>query len=194
MTKREEVLQAAISCFSLYGYNKTTLSDIGKRVGMNKASLYYHFKDKLSLYQEVINYIRKEHLFKVSEQLEKLSSIEERIIIFADSELDFLSKIAVSYLHGTSGVNHETKIVSESIIEEDKKILSDLISDGVKNGAFEKCDSQCIAERLIQVVQGLLLVNCPLEMPEEHRAKGYELAKERTEDVIRLILKGLKTK
>ena len=36
------------------------------------------------------------------EQLEKLSSIEERIIIFADSELDFLSKIAVSYLRITS--------------------------------------------------------------------------------------------
>ena len=41
--KREQILKAAAECLSQYGYEKTTLSDIGKLVGLNKASLYYYY-------------------------------------------------------------------------------------------------------------------------------------------------------
>ena len=38
--KRQMILEAAGECFDRFGYNKTTLKDIGERVGLNKASIY----------------------------------------------------------------------------------------------------------------------------------------------------------
>jgi AcrR family transcriptional regulator len=55
LTKRLQILNAAMDCFSTYGYEKTTMSDIGARVGMNKASLYYHFKDKIALFATMVD-------------------------------------------------------------------------------------------------------------------------------------------
>ena len=52
--KKELVLRAASEVFARYGFDKTTLDDIGKRAGLNKASLYYYFKNKEDLFVAVV--------------------------------------------------------------------------------------------------------------------------------------------
>lgn len=52
--KRDLILQAGSECFARFGYEKTTLDDIGKRAGLNKASLYYYFKNKEEIFVAVI--------------------------------------------------------------------------------------------------------------------------------------------
>jgi AcrR family transcriptional regulator len=52
--KKKEILKAASDCFARYGYEKTTLDDIGKMVGLNKASLYYYYKNKEAIFSEVV--------------------------------------------------------------------------------------------------------------------------------------------
>lgn len=52
--KREQILRAGSECFARFGYEKTTLEDIGRRIGLNKASLYYYFKNKEELFVAVI--------------------------------------------------------------------------------------------------------------------------------------------
>ena len=58
MIKREEkkqmILHAATECFSQLGYDKTTLDDIGGKVKLNKASLYYYYNSKEDLFCDVI--------------------------------------------------------------------------------------------------------------------------------------------
>ena len=52
--KKQEILKAASECFARFGYEKTTLDDIGKMVGLNKASLYYYYKNKEDIFAEVV--------------------------------------------------------------------------------------------------------------------------------------------
>jgi len=52
--KKEMVLRAASAVFARYGFDKTTLDDIGKRAGLNKASLYYYFKNKEDIFVAVV--------------------------------------------------------------------------------------------------------------------------------------------
>jgi AcrR family transcriptional regulator len=51
--RRELILRAGSECFARFGYDKTTLDDIGRRAGLNKASLYYYFKNKEEILQAV---------------------------------------------------------------------------------------------------------------------------------------------
>ncbi len=52
--KRDTILKVAGEIFSRFGYEKTSLDDIGKAVNLNKASLYYYFKNKDDLFLEVV--------------------------------------------------------------------------------------------------------------------------------------------
>ena len=53
MTK-ENILQVAIQEFSLYGYDAVSMNNLASKLDVNKATIYYHYKDKKSLYQAVL--------------------------------------------------------------------------------------------------------------------------------------------
>jgi len=52
--RREHILRAGSECFARFGFDKTTLEDIGRRAGLNKASLYYYFKNKEEIFIAVV--------------------------------------------------------------------------------------------------------------------------------------------
>src|SRR3954468_9394537 len=66
--KIDIILDAAQKRFGHYGLSKTTMNEIAADIGMSKASLYYYFKDKESIFIAVAD---KEMLF-FEKQLKQL--------------------------------------------------------------------------------------------------------------------------
>ena len=54
MTKKEHILKVAEEEFCKYGFDAVSMNDLVKKLDINKATIYYHFKDKKSLYQTII--------------------------------------------------------------------------------------------------------------------------------------------
>ena len=52
--RRDAILDAALNEFSARGFAATRLDDVAKRAGVAKGTIYLHFKDKESLFQELI--------------------------------------------------------------------------------------------------------------------------------------------
>jgi AcrR family transcriptional regulator len=52
--RREEILAAALEEFSARGFEATRLDDVAKRAGVAKGTIYLYFRDKESLFQELI--------------------------------------------------------------------------------------------------------------------------------------------
>ncbi len=44
--RREQILQAALSCFGRKGYHASTMDDLVRASGLSKGSLYWHFRSK----------------------------------------------------------------------------------------------------------------------------------------------------
>ena len=52
--KREAILAAALDEFSERGFEATRLDDVAKRAGVAKGTIYLYFRDKESLFQELV--------------------------------------------------------------------------------------------------------------------------------------------
>ncbi|MEA2050999.1 MAG: TetR/AcrR family transcriptional regulator [Campylobacterota bacterium] len=53
MTK-SNILKIATQEFSIHGYDAVSMNKLAAKLEVNKATIYYHYKDKRSLYQEVL--------------------------------------------------------------------------------------------------------------------------------------------
>ncbi len=56
---REEILEAALDHFSVYGYEATSISQLANAVGIRKASLYSHFTNKEEILDTVVETVLK---------------------------------------------------------------------------------------------------------------------------------------
>ena len=56
MSTREAILEAALSVFAESGYDLGTVREICQRADANVAAVNYHFGDKATLYEEVLQY------------------------------------------------------------------------------------------------------------------------------------------
>src|SRR4051794_4094634 len=52
--RREAILSAALDEFSARGFAATRLDDIARRAGVAKGTIYLYFRDKESLFQELV--------------------------------------------------------------------------------------------------------------------------------------------
>lgn len=53
-SKKELILTTAIENFSKFGYENTNLDLIAKECSITKPAIYYHYKDKATLYEAVV--------------------------------------------------------------------------------------------------------------------------------------------
>lgn len=54
MTKKEKILIIAEEEFAKHGFDAVSMNDLVKKLDMNKATIYYHYKDKKNLYYTII--------------------------------------------------------------------------------------------------------------------------------------------
>ena len=194
MDKKQEILQAANECFLQYGYSKTSMSDIGRRVNLNKASLYYHFKDKISLYSEVVDMHRAEHLASLEPRLTSQQSATGKILLFIEEEIRFSQKTSVILTTGNNAAfdtKSETKQVYLDIVKEDIIRLAEMIQEGINKQEFASCDAYKIATMILKVTDAMLNLNCPLHLDDTQRDAVYTQLTKDLKNIVGLMLNGL---
>lgn len=91
--KKQEILKAASDCFAHYGYEKTTLDDIGDRVGLNKASLYYYYKNKEAIFSEVIFLEATEFVKVLKSKVAQVTGCKEQVLLYLVERLRYIHDV-----------------------------------------------------------------------------------------------------
>lgn len=71
------IVESATIFFSKYGFSKTTMDEIAKHIHKAKGALYYYFKNKEELFNEVL----KQELNTVKNELSKIVSYDKDSLI-----------------------------------------------------------------------------------------------------------------
>src|SRR5579884_2300058 len=89
---RDAILAAALAEFAQQGVAGARTDAIAKAAGVNKALLYYYFKDKEGLYGAVVGSVFQKQRETVWPVLESSGTPGERLMRYLASYFDFMAK------------------------------------------------------------------------------------------------------
>jgi AcrR family transcriptional regulator len=192
--KKIEILQSARKIFAHYGYDKATLDDIGRLAGLNKTSLYYYYKNKESIFIDVIKSEISESLTWIMIKINDIEGCKNKVIaylneLFTNSESTInIDKLAVSILQYMKPVFLE---LSNELIERQSGYLTNILEEAEKNGELVKCDIKRVAQSIVSVVQAIKSKNCALSDYNMNKEVDYSKTEDEVIFTVSLILDGI---
>ena len=135
---REKILQVAEKLFSEFGYDAASIDSISKLAGINKATIYYHFKDKQSilhaLYSDMIEQM-KNRILRAGSSKPKLKSLIKKEIEFLREKKDIVSILLMESMKTNNDDDSLFKIAASEINHE-KQRINDLENNQQKENLF----------------------------------------------------------
>ena len=155
--KKEQVLQAAGEVFARFGFDKTTLDDIGKRAGLNKASLYYYFKNKEEIFIAVVLAETQAFMKDLQTKTLEIQDIRNQVNFFLTERIRRYGEV----IHLTRlSVEHLQKLepMFDKVYEETKQEEIHFLKSLLESGQFKlPAPPELVAERLFQLSDAVKL-------------------------------------
>jgi len=193
--KLDAILSAAQKRLGFYGYEKTTMSEIAADLNLSKASLYYYFPDKESLWSAVL----------AKEQAEFFRLMSVRMQEFREPELMISEFVSLRHEYFTTFLNltkfrfsdfYQIRPHFRDMIDQLKKLESEqfteILKRGKKSGIFSIKKPEETARLFLEILHGLRIIvirNRPI--PELTQA-DYNLMLKKQMDFVELFIRSIK--
>lgn len=158
----DKFLATALNLFAERNFASVTIKDIASALDVNPALLYYYFDSKTDLFRATIEQAVAhafEHVRSVVDQSDDPAKViavwlESHVNRFA--EIHRFVKIALDFRSA-----HECDPAIASAIErfydEERKLLSKVIRDGIKQGRFKSADPNRMAQFISTYLDGCMV-------------------------------------
>jgi TetR/AcrR family transcriptional regulator len=156
--KVNEILEAAQKRFGLFGYGKTAMYEIADDLGISKASLYYYFPDKESLFRAVFEKEQQEFISKLHKTIDNSDNAEALLKDFIRLRMtsfrSFINLGRVSF-NELRGIKNIVKDSWKHLIEKEKEEIKRIFEKGIRKGIFSIQNKDEIAILFIDILRGL---------------------------------------
>ncbi len=159
--ENERIMEAAVSCFSRYGYKKTTLEDVAGELGILASSMYAYAQSKRDLYEQAVRYVLlrwqnrvKDAVASVGSPQEKLLTLMRTALTYLGSDADFCALLkndpSIFPMFPTVDPYEEINLESVAMIER-------ILLSGVENGTFRTMDAHAAAEVIFSMYKSFII-------------------------------------
>ena len=158
--KIDVIIHAAQKVFGEYGFEKASMNDIARELNFSKASLYYYFQDKESLFRSVIQKEQDEFLRLLTEVTDKQIPASEQLKEYINIRHNYfkvflnLSKLRLHEPASSRSFLHP--IISE-LKENEARLVEQIFRRGVELKEFGNIHPAEITELFIDIIRGLRL-------------------------------------
>jgi AcrR family transcriptional regulator len=131
--RRNEILDIAEKLFHIKGYDKCTINDILKEVGIAKGTFYHYFKSKEEVLDAIVSRYKDVVITKVNEVANNdVITLEEKLLgaFMSMRIIDQLDSGMINEMHKTENALLHQKILNQIVIDV-APILVKIIEEGV---------------------------------------------------------------
>ncbi len=177
---RARILDTADRLFRHYGYDKTTVADLARELGMSPANVYRFFASKLEIVEAIaVRMFEERHRHNLtivasggtpSERLRRFLVENHRITVetlVGDRKVHDIVEVAMT----------EQWPAIETHLSQIADIIEALIREGVASGEFQAADPRraavCLRQSFVSMIHPTLIVQCSDDL---ERADADELA------------------
>jgi AcrR family transcriptional regulator len=195
--KEQIIIEAAQKRFGMHGVEKTSMQEIADDLQLSKASLYYYFPDKESLYKSVIEKEQNEFLKKIAEKVQSINEPDKLLREYVNARLSYfhtllnLSRLRLEAYSDLRPIFRETII---SFGEKEKKIVEKILIDGIKKGIFYLDNPDKTAALFLDLLKGLRVSVVNLKKTLFIEPDEYQKLLENTIDFTDIFIKGITRK
>lgn len=192
--RRKAIIQAAQRRFAHFGLEKATMDEIATDVGLGKASLYYYFPTKESLFKAVIAHEQEQFVERLKPIVESSLSSLEKLTAYAEQRaVYFQGFVNLNNLNLRSFFDAKPLFgdLFRELGHEDLRMLTEIINEGVERGEFTFPAEMQSAELLLHVLQGLGLRSLRDLSMEPNQARRSEALRCEVRAVMQLLMHGI---
>jgi TetR/AcrR family transcriptional repressor of mexJK operon len=193
--KIQQILEEARRCFGIHGFEHTTMNEIASGVFLSKASLYYYFPDKESLFKGVIEAEQEEFFDQITKRLEELATTELMLNEFVRIRHEHFKKfinLSIFRFGDFHTIKPHVKETFRRFRKRENGIIESILIKGAKSEIFFYKDPAATATLFLEILQGLRLVVMEHRDYRELSEEDYDLMEEKHLSFIQLFIKGLK--
>jgi AcrR family transcriptional regulator len=152
--KMQSIIEASQKRFGLFGIEKTSMREIADDLKLSKASLYYYFPDKESLYKAVVEKEQTEFLAKISERIFNFHEPDQLLLEYANARLSYfrtLLNLSRLRLEAYSDLKPGFRETIQLFKEKEKDIIKKI---------FEKGSALAYSSLMIRIRLQLCILIC----------------------------------
>ncbi|MGJ7030154.1 TetR/AcrR family transcriptional regulator [Niabella hirudinis] len=199
MSKRDlvkkQIGKGAMQCFEKFGLDKTTLEDIAQTVGLNKASLYYYYKNKEDIFVETALREGEDYILALQGRAQQKKGIENQVAYYMQARFKYymkvlnMNRVSTDTLHKILPRFFE---LYDALMNREKRFLSELIRHAIGKGELAQASPVQIASVLINISDALKHAAEQMAILKRDADVDYARSLQDMKLLVSLIFRGLK--
>lgn len=188
MTTKEHILETATDAFAAKGFSGVRIDELARDAGINKATLYYHFKSKQEIFESVMERQFRKLWERLSVNVEAVQTPESKLGAFIDTMFGRKRRDVVLIVREIieGGVNLPVRFTQT--MEQIHEILYGILKSGKDEGVFLRDDPHEVMAVLIGIsdfyilgapmrekMEALHATDASVKIPEDLRARAKTL-------------------
>ncbi|BAY80802.1 TetR family transcriptional regulator [Calothrix parasitica NIES-267] len=189
-TKKKAILKASFTTFLQYGFRRTSMEDIASSVGISRAALYLHFKNKQEIFRSLSQDLQNEGLNRAQIALNQKNSLEQCLVEAFESRylVEFFDSIYTS-AHGEEIIDINNSIAADISLAAQTKFEEMLIESLEEAEAEKKISLQKAGLKINEAAELLMLAANGLKIPPP----SADIFRIRLKNLIRLFVEAVKS-
>lgn len=193
--KVQMIIEASQKRFGLFGIEKTSMREIADDLKLSKASLYYYFPDKESLYKAVVEKEQNEFIDRITERILSIEEPEQLLREYSKSRLSYfktLLNLSRLRLEAYSGLKPGFRDTIQIFKEKEKEIIKKIFEKGIITGIFFIKDTDETASLFLDLLKGLRVTVVNEKKTLIIEEEEYDQLLEKTIAFTNIFIKALK--
>lgn len=192
---KQDIQAAAKQCFARYGLEKTTLDDIAAIIGLNKATLYYYYKNKEAIFLEVALSEAATYIQDLQAKTSQKKTTAQKILFYLTERVQYYMHVLNKNKISTGTLQKllpDFFVLYDDMMQQEIIFIQSLLKQGIQNQELIKTDSARLASSLINMSDALKHSVEQQALLQGKAAADYSVSVQELRFLVQLIFNGLK--